>query len=81
MPKPGCLMGAEPPPTNGWLTRWPPTVKTQKVAAGTDAALHVIEHMSRNCTLAELAAKLVEYEWQHDPNNDPFSNVSAYGST
>ncbi|KAL1919210.1 uncharacterized protein VTP21DRAFT_1902 [Calcarisporiella thermophila] len=43
------------------------------VTAGMDAALHVVESITNNRSLAEEIASVIEYEWNQDPDNDPFS--------
>jgi transcriptional regulator GlxA family with amidase domain len=50
-------------------------VTSSGVSAGIDMALHVIERLYGTKT-AENMAKLTEYQWHRDADNDPFAGPS-----
>ncbi len=48
-------------------------ITSSGVSAGMDMALHLIERL-HGTEQAELVAKITEYNWNRDPENDPFAN-------
>jgi transcriptional regulator GlxA family with amidase domain len=56
-----------------------PFVTSSGVSAGTDMALAVISRLYGR-EIAERIADLTEYEWQSDPDRDPFARFLNQGA-